>query len=57
MFDLITGTCERPLRARSFTSKLVAIATHVVVISSSSPRRRRRRRHHHQRRWPVRALR
>ena len=32
MFDLITGTGERPLRERSFTSKLVAIATHVVVI-------------------------
>ena len=32
MFDLITGTGERPLRQQSFTSKLVAIATHVVVI-------------------------
>jgi protein TonB len=32
MFDLITGTGERPLRERSFTSKLVAIIVHVVVI-------------------------
>ena len=32
MFDLITGTGERPLRERSFTSKVVAVATHVVVI-------------------------
>jgi len=33
MFDLITGTGERPLRERSFTSKVVAIATHVVVVT------------------------
>jgi len=33
MFDLITGTGERPLRERSFTSKVVALATHVVVIT------------------------
>ena len=32
MFDLITGTGERPLRERSVTSKVVAVATHVVVI-------------------------
>jgi protein TonB len=32
MFDLITGTGERPLRERSVTSKVVAVATHVVII-------------------------
>ena len=32
MFDLITGPGERPLRERSVTSKVVAVATHVVVI-------------------------
>jgi protein TonB len=31
MFDLIAGTDERPLRKRSFTSKVVAIVAHVVV--------------------------
>jgi hypothetical protein len=33
MFDLITGTGERPVRERSFTSKVMAIATHVVVVT------------------------
>ena len=32
MFDLITDTAERPLRERSFTSKVVALVAHVVVI-------------------------
>jgi len=32
MFDLITGTGERPLRERSVTSKVVAVATHAVII-------------------------
>ncbi|MEO8259880.1 MAG: energy transducer TonB [Acidobacteriota bacterium] len=32
MFDLITGTGERPLRERSVTSTVVAVATHAVVI-------------------------
>ena len=32
MFDLITGTSERPLRERSLRSKVVAMAAHIVVI-------------------------
>ena len=32
MFDLITGTGDRPLRKQSFASKVVAIVVHVVVI-------------------------
>jgi protein TonB len=32
MFDLITGTQERPLRERSLTSKIVAAVMHIVVI-------------------------
>jgi periplasmic protein TonB len=32
MFDLITGTGDRPLRERSLTSKVVTIVGHVVVI-------------------------
>jgi protein TonB len=32
MFDLITGTSQRPLRERSTRSKVVAIAAHVVVV-------------------------
>src|ERR1700681_4166433 len=32
MFDLITGTQERPLRERSLTSKIVAAMAHIVVI-------------------------
>ena len=32
MFDLITGTCERPLLERSLTSKVVTIVGHVVVV-------------------------
>jgi protein TonB len=32
MFDLITGTGERPLRERSLASKIVAVVVHIVVI-------------------------
>jgi protein TonB len=32
MFDLITGTQERPLRERSLTSKIVAAVAHIFVI-------------------------
>jgi protein TonB len=32
MFDLITGTQERPLRERSLTSKIVAAVAHILVI-------------------------
>jgi protein TonB len=32
MFDLITDAVERPLRERSFTSKVVALTAHVIVI-------------------------
>jgi protein TonB len=32
MFDLITGTDDRPLRERSLSSKIVAVMVHVVVI-------------------------
>jgi protein TonB len=32
MFDLITGTSERPLRERSLRSKVVAMAAHIVVV-------------------------
>jgi protein TonB len=32
MFDLITGTQERPLRERSLPSKIVAAVMHIVVI-------------------------
>src|SRR5436309_2688141 len=33
MFDLIIGTNQRPLRERSITSKVVAIAAHAVLIA------------------------
>src|SRR4051794_19765749 len=33
MFDLITGTNERPLRERSLRSKVVALTVHFIVIS------------------------
>src|ERR1700722_11971106 len=32
MFDLITGTQERPLRERSLTSKIVAAVAHILII-------------------------
>jgi protein TonB len=32
MFDLITGTQERPLRERSLRSKIVAVVAHIVLI-------------------------
>ena len=33
MFDLITGTIERPLRERAPTSTVVSIVLHVVVLT------------------------
>ena len=33
MFDLITGTMERPLRERAPGSKITAIVVHVIVLT------------------------
>jgi hypothetical protein len=33
MFDLITGTMERPLRERASGSKITAIVVHVIVLT------------------------